>query len=370
MKVFVLTEEENLPTNCSFYGINHLLLQQWYSLNRNLCDFELFLTTPRQVLNIIDQVDVVIDRTSSYNQYIQKCHGYFLEHSIKYLNSPKIMETLASKYQTYMALSGDDTLQPRTFRLESFEQLNSIIKEIDCPRIVIKPEWGSDGDGVFFIEFTDQHFNVNVRWKECDNQVIIVKTFKGNLEQFYNENIKNAKIHTASQNCNLKECEKSWIVQEWIDIMSEDGTAFDIRVIEQRDGFGKLTLSSYHGRKGPEKGISVTNLDKGRIPEFEAHLSLHLQNLGLSLDSLFEFCKKVDRKIEKVSGLIGEIGHDVAIKTENGKCSFCYLEGNSMPGYAFINWEKIKETKDINYCSESEKALVSKPLLYCNYLLK
>lgn len=124
---------------------------------------------------------------------------------------------------------------------------------------------------------------------------------------------------------------KAYIVQEGLDLMKYRGSAFDIRIIYQKNGSGAWQIGKKFVRVAPG-GSSISNLSRGGKPEMYKRLMRNLftksQTAKTNL-AINDLCQKVAAVLDKQPGVIyGELGLDIGL----GRQGQPYLiEVNSKP---------------------------------------
>lgn len=368
-KIAVIADELYFPKdNPDFFsGFLHLLMLQLTKEDDDVAAELIFLTV-NQLLTAIDEEEtapkVVLDRTMFYDETVEKMHRILLSNDVTYLNHPDLMRLFASKLESFNLLKREGILQPVTQKLMSYQEFEEFIRQ--HKKIVVKPEWGSGGDLVFFVSLDDKN-QVTVNWTAKGDNCCNEESFVGSMEDFY-KNLDELSRQQKDQESRSSDEKTEWIMQDFLDLKSGRERAVDIRIIKQRGKDGVLKPVLTHGRMAASEHSLVTNLSKHGIPISVENV---LEGTGITEDDLFEFCRQVDNCVESEFGhQIGEVGHDLAVvKTENG-WKIYYIEGNTMPGYLLDSWETLNANgANVKYLSERDKTLLMNPIHFMNSLL-
>ncbi len=152
----------------------------------------------------------------------------------------------------------------------------------------------------------------------------------------------------------------SYIVQEGINLDSYQHSAFDIRIIYQKNSEGEWLISKKFVRVAP-RGSSVANMSRGGIAEtskkvFNDIFKGDTELISRKNEELQNMCKIVAETLESVSQKIyGELGLDIGIDKE-GK--FWLIEVNSKP----------RKTTETNLSQGIVRNTFRRPLQYAIFL--
>jgi hypothetical protein len=347
----LLTDEEALPGGCDFHSIPHSLLADWSMENIEGMGIQLVMTTPDNFWDVADETRVMIDRILRYTDEVRKIHEAMEERGIPYVNDPTLMGITSSKLQMHEILKDTGIMIAETILIKSFDDLRHFANQRMGEKIVLKPEYGSDGVDIYFIEVLGED-NVHIIWVEDKEGERKEKEYKGSLKRFFDENI----VDKGKFGDKF-----TWVTQDFIELIKCGGCTVDLRMVEQRDGEGELRFTSAYARKA-KGSVPLCNLGQGGKP---LQIEKVLQETGVKIHGLREFCRAADHEIEK-HAKIGEIGHDIGITMQDRSPSLCYIEGNSMPGYTFQEWESIRQGNAS--LSRSDEKLITMPLQYAAFL--
>lgn len=259
--------------------------------------------------------DVVYDRISSRaseaRANIKRTKSRLMKQpDLKYFNP-----SFLNKWRVYKLLSTNEELiayLPET-RLINRINLEEMLYRHGV--VFIKPANGSLGKGIL------------KAWKEKNSNI---------LYSVYGNKIH----HGKASNCGelLRRIEpiiqnKSYIVQQGIDLSRYQDAAFDIRIIYQKDGSGEWTISKKFVRVAAP-GSSISNLSSGGRVERSVtvldHIFQHNKRLIAEKNKeMKKLCDLVANTLENNGqGVFGELGLDIGI---DKKGQLCLIEVNSKP---------------------------------------
>jgi len=151
-----------------------------------------------------------------------------------------------------------------------------------------------------------------------------------------------------------------YIVQEGINLDSYQHSAFDIRIIYQKNSDGEWLISKKFVRVAP-RGSSVANMSRGGTAETSKKVFDDIFNEDRELiisknEELQNMCKMVAETLEDVSQKIyGELGLDIGIDKEG---NFWLIEVNSKP----------RKTTETTLSQGIVRNTFRRPLQYAIYL--
>lgn len=223
------------------------------------------------------------------------------------------------KWETYTAVTFFDqgkNCVPFTEQFDPLTLKNFLTQYEFC---FVKSNFGSYGKEVFRVEKKDEQFSCstggeNVETWSFDNE--------DSLYSFLTEQL--------GDNC---------VIQKGVNLNKLNNLIFDMRVLAQKNLYGKWEISTINFRIAPE-GAVVTNFAAGAheivvAPEDE------LPHPLLSWQKIRDFSYDMLLALEATFGTLGEVGLDVALD-EDGK--LWLLEANSKPntiGYNQVTTEEV-----------------------------
>ncbi|KPV57324.1 hypothetical protein QJ48_22905 [Paenibacillus sp. A3] len=154
--------------------------------------------------------------------------------------------------------------------------------------------------------------------------------------------------------------QRSYLLQQYLPLQSQNGDAYDVRALVQKDGDGRWKLTGMAVRRG-QNGSLTSNLHGGGTVEpigpflarefgpTRAEKLLHeLKQLAVGLPEALESCH----------GRLAELGIDFGVDTDGNSW---ILEVNSKPGRSIFTYLQDDQAK--------QDALAN-PLRYARYLLR
>jgi hypothetical protein len=153
---------------------------------------------------------------------------------------------------------------------------------------------------------------------------------------------------------------KAYIIQQGIDVLTYEGNKVDVRVLVQKDGYGKWRITNMPVRiavddcpvTSTKSGSNVYRFDEA----FLNILELDPEQVKCIKKNIYKLISTTVNTIEKEYGYFGELGIDVAIDKNYG---VWFLESNSKPAKDTII--KSGSAEDI------QNAFLS-PFKYARYL--
>ena len=272
--------------------------------------------------------DVVYNRCySNQRPLINRVEAVIGEHKV--FNH----ETRFDKWKTHKLLknSAVGKYLPQT-RLLDYEELSTCLAEKNLhPGFVLKPRWGSQGQGIFWITKEMGMIIAN----RSDNTPLVTGSDPLQVIEVLREHIPETK----------------YLVQQFIPLATVDNGVFDIRILLQKNGFGHWAVSGGLSRVAMA-GHYVTNIC-GDIRSLDDMLG---NDIGL-MDRLIELSIETATALEK-EGLLGELSVDFGIDWDN------------QPWIIEVNGKPSKEL----FASLKDMAMIERvylrPIEYALYLAK
>lgn len=229
---------------------------------------------------------------------------------LKYFNP-----SFLNKWRVYKSLSTNDELSTYLPETKILNRVNLGYMLHRHGVVFIKPANGSLGKGIL------------KAWEENDLAI---------LYSVYGHKIRHGKASSAGELFRLIQPiikDKSYIVQQGIDLAKYKEAAFDIRVIYQKDANGEWIISKKFVRVAAP-GSSISNLSSGGRVEPSAtvlnHLFQHNQDLIAAKNKEIQKLCNLTATTLELNGqrLFGELGLDIGI---DRKGQLCLIEVNSKP---------------------------------------
>src|SRR5699024_2277644 len=236
---------------------------------------------------------------------------------IKFLeeNSYMLFQRYGSKKLTNDYLKEDDVfchLIIPTSSVETFDDMITKVKKYS--RVILKPQNGSQGRGIYFIEKDNDKYHV-----QFENQRKEMNAEQ--LQSFYEEQIK----------------DKRYIIQKYIHSRNSTNQPFDIRIQFEKNRNGKWVRTQTYVRMGSPQKI-VSNISKGgSVVRFNSFLKTEYGNdWKVYSDKLKEVTEGLPRKIEELyDAEITSLGLDLGMA--DGE--FYLFEVNYFPVCTFARSE-------------------------------
>lgn len=284
--------------------------------------------------------DVVYDRIPSRRRENQPLNAETKQRLLANADLNYFNPAFLNKWQVYQVLSQNPSLLPYLpeTRLLNATELEAML---DRHRVLfLKPCNGSLGKGIIYVK-KDQKQKLQYIVYPGRRMKGTVTTARDLLER------------TASVRRN-----RTYLVQEGLNLTKYNGSAFDIRIIYQKNGQGEWQIGKKFARIAP-KGSNISNLSSGGNFERMRRLMNRLYRRETRRKKYLlikEFCKAVVLMLEShCQGVYGELGLDIGM----GK--------NGMPYLIEVNSKPRKTTQ-----SQVSQGLVARtfrrPLEFASYL--
>lgn len=247
---------------------------------------------------------------------------------------------LPSKWETYQAISTDDTLSPYIPKTKKLLHLAVFFEELRKTRkLVIKPIHGSRGINIYFI--TLNAYTITV---ETQKQNEVIETVYDSRDEFFEW------MGPIVES-------KGYVYQNYLELKTPMQEAYDLRILLQKNEKGEWDTIGKGIRVGKPNSI-ISNLSGGsNVISYEDWISQFSQRSKLILqDDIETICKQLPIVLEKNFLPLFEIGLDLGIDSNN---AVWILDINSKPGRKVI----IQSNPSI------QNKLYSAPIQYCLHLL-
>jgi hypothetical protein len=209
-----------------------------------------------------------------------------------------------------------------TSKLTSYKVLLDMVERYK--KIIVKPLSGHKGAGIFFVEKTDNYYNISKNEQK-------LKLSENQLIEFIESQIS----------------EGTYLVQKFITCKIKSGNVYDFRLHVQKDGNGNWVITSIYPRIG-KKGSIVSNLGNGGYTCFtdiflKQEFSDNYYNIQKHLEQFaLQFSNHFESLYEDV--LFDELGLDVGLDKENKLWLF---EVNWRPGTPITSNGELNVVKNM-----------------------
>ncbi len=268
--------------------------------------------------------DVIYDRALSRNAQQYRRRNRLLA-ELKQLHAfTPLSGGLPGKWDVYAAMQSDEQLTkilPPTYPYEGVEQL-AVLEHQHPAGLFLKPSAGTHGKGVLRIRRRSGGWELEGR--DTANQPI--------GERF-------AEWHAASHFIARFIRTSTYIIQPYLQLLDEEGCAFDVRALIQKDEHGKWCFTGAALRKGTPGSVTA-NLSGGG----KAVSALDALSDRFGPDSASKLLARIRRISERAApyleqhfGRLAELGIDFGIEPDR---KLWFLEANSKPGRLSMNTDK------------------------------
>jgi glutathione synthase/RimK-type ligase-like ATP-grasp enzyme len=288
--------------------------------------------------------DLIYDRAFFNNKQQYQRHMTALHVLQQLKKTPYLGRSLKGKWSVHKVLIKHPFISahlPKTNPLRNPSQLFHWFKE--HPSVVIKPESGSHGKGVLVITKTTAA-EYSLRGRNMQNQ-IVSNRFPNSL------NLYHWLIDFIG--------ERRYLIQRYLHLQTEQGVAYDIRILMQKGSNGQWNQTGMATRVGEPTSIT-SNLHGGGtatevLPWLTAQFDAnYAQAILVKINALSAL---IPPFLEQHFGRLAELGLDIGVDRNGG---IWIIEVNSKPGRTAAHWFSHPNALD---------QAMSNPMLYARYLL-
>jgi hypothetical protein len=243
-----------------------------------------------------------------------------------------------SKWELYSRLHAHPLLSPYTVKTTKAASIHDFIDCLKAEKnIILKPETGSCGRGIYMVKQTKNSIVIQDTAKEKSTRVV---KSKAELTDW---------IKTLLRT-------QSYLCQPLLSLRTPSGQPFDVRLLLQKNENNEWTERGRGVRIG-EKGTFIANISAGAtiIPFAEWFSKIPKPQQVLINDGMDTILSALPYYLDEQFGPLFEIGLDMGVTPEG---AVWILDINSKPGR-----KVVVETAP----HEAEK-LYHAPLRYCRYL--
>jgi glutathione synthase/RimK-type ligase-like ATP-grasp enzyme len=288
--------------------------------------------------------DLIYDRAFFGNKQQYQRHMTALHVLQQLKKTPYLGRSLKGKWAVHKVLIKHPLISahlPVTELLREPSQLFHWFNEY--PSIVIKPESGSQGKGV----------------------LVITKTTAADYS-LLGRNLQNQSISKHLANSfSLRDWlidfmgKRSYLLQRYLRLQTEQGVAYDIRVLMQKGSNGQWNQTGMAARVGEPTSITSNLHGGGTATEVFPWLTkqFHANRAQAILDKINALSALIPPFLEQHFGRLAELGLDIGVEPDGG---VWVIEVNSKPG------------RTAAHCFSNPNAFnqaMSNPMLYARYLL-
>ncbi|MEX2461707.1 MAG: YheC/YheD family protein [Paenibacillaceae bacterium] len=288
--------------------------------------------------------DLIYDRAFFNNLPQYQQHLSAIDHLQQLKMIPYLGRTLHGKWIVHQVMMKHPSLAahlPHTELLKQPAQLFRSIKEHTS--VLIKPVTGSQGKGVFVVTKTADH-KISIRGRMMSNRSI-VKHFSNPFELYQ------WLLGFMGR--------RSYLLQRYLSLQTDQGNAYDIRVLMQKDNQGLWTQTGMAARIGQSTSIT-SNLHGGGKGAYVYPLlakQFGSDRAKATIATINQLSSVIPPHLEQHFGRLAELGLDIGIDQSGAAW---IIEVNSKPGRAVARWFTPPKSLD---------DAISKPMQYAHYLL-
>ena len=283
--------------------------------------------------------DVIYPREGGYSSKSLQIRTRLEDMGCKFINPP-----LIGKWQTYKTLSRNlsiDQYIPDTRRIDSYHQIEQLL--IKYGAVYLKPITGSQGKNIIKVSRVRNtkiyKYQYQVKYQAREGSVQGLTNLHNVLKRLMNN--------------------RSYIVQQRINLLRVGGKIADVRVLVQKDNTGQWSITGKACRIGKRGSITSNISGGGSAEKLSVILSRYFPD-PLTRDRIVGeinyLAIETAQELEANSADIGELGIDIGIDS-SGKIWF--IEANLKPARKVFLMLGEKSTRRMS---------VVKPLLYARYL--
>jgi hypothetical protein len=264
----------------------------------------------------------------------------------KYAKLNYLSKPLANKWNMHEILWENESIRPHipsTYRYNGATELIRFLKKHKL--IYVKPKNGTGGRGILRIEqISSNLYSIQGRSQ--------LRTILPHIR--VSEKQLNIKLHTMNLN-------QTYVVQQGIQLMLDDGRVHDYRLLIQKNGSGEWEITGCAGRVGPQKSITSNLHGGGSAISMEKLLSQRFsseERVNKIKENVYSFAYELAPYLETKFGNLCELGVDIAVDPEGG---VWLLEVNPKPSREVFRRIGEKETY---------RKAITRPLEYALWLMK
>ena len=241
-----------------------------------------------------------------YKPYIQQLKS---QNNITFLGNG-----LTGKWEVQQILSKNSKIQAYLPRTEIYKGLQQLFLWLNQYPVVLKPVGGSHGKGVIKISKENKQFEVIGRTATNDKIRYTFPTYPS-FSKWINQFI----------------YRKNYLIQQYLDLTTNDSKPYDIRILIQKNKEGVWEETGMAARLG-DKDTITSNLHGGGTVTSPYHI-LQIEHGDKKANELLQkldhLSKYIPPYLEKYHGALFELGLDVGVDKQG---NVWIIEVNSKPG--------------------------------------
>lgn len=280
---------------------------------------------------------------------------------------------LRGKWEVQHMLKQDARLEPHLPRTEVMRSVRSVADWLrSCGEVLLKPQSGSQGRGVLLVQRTAQaapgHGDVaaaagaRAAHAAPERTVSAVPAFTVRGRDARNRRVERSFADAASLLRWLRRftAQRSYLLQQYLQLQGPHGDAYDVRALVQKDGAGLWQVTGMAVRRGQEGSLTSNLHGGGTVEPAETFLAglFGTAKARELVSELQQLSKLVPAILETFHGRLAELGIDYGVDTDG---RIWILEVNSKPGRSIFTY--------LNDDQARYNALVN-PIRYARYLMQ
>lgn len=252
---------------------------------------------------------------------------------------------LKGKWHTAQILLRDKKLAahiPAAQKLHSLNVLQAWLKQ--HRKAVIKPQNGSQGKGVLFIQCED---SAGACSDTSSSRSIIVQGRSLRNEQITRSFKSEAALYSwLKQMMGTRPC----LIQQYLALHDERGSAFDLRSLMQKDGKGRWVMTGAAVREAAPGSFTANLHGGGSAAQADSYLERQFgkEQAAELMQTVQELSARIPSILEQYHGRLVELGIDFGIDSLG---RIWILEVNSKPGrsiFSRINDDHARQAALVN----------------------
>lgn len=288
--------------------------------------------------------DLIYDRAFFNNLLQYQEHLAAISRLQQLKEIPYLGRSLNGKWIVHKVLIKHPSLALHLPQTEPFKQPSHLIRRLkEYTSVLLKPEAGSQGKGVLVITKTAAN-EYNLRGRNMLNQSISL--------HFSNPFIMQQWLLDFMG-------KRSFLLQQYLSLQTDQGNAYDIRVLMQKDGHGLWTQTGMAARIGQSTSLTSNLHGGGKCVPVSPLLTNQFGSIRAKaiMATINQLSSLIPPYLEQHFGRLAELGLDIGIDQSG---AVWVIEVNSKPGRTAARW--------FTQPNGLENAM-SKPLQYARFLL-
>jgi hypothetical protein len=266
--------------------------------------------------------DLIYDRAFFNNSHHYQQHISAVRTLQKLKKIPYLGRTLKGKWSVHNVLIKHPTLTAHIPQTELFRHPSHLFRWLKMyTSVVLKPEAGSQGKGVLIITKTGAS-SYSLRGRSMHNRPI-TKSFSN--------------AFSLLQWLLAFMGHRSYLLQQYLSLQTEEGNAYDIRVLMQKGSNGHWELTGMAARIGQPASITSNLHGGGTGAQVYPLLAKQFDSARANaiIAAINQLSSLIPPYLEQHFGRLAELGLDIGIDQSG---AIWLIEVNSKPGRAAARW--------------------------------